>query len=104
MRPHAPLQQHKRSGFTLVEVLVALSIMAVIAVMTWRALDGMARTQQTTDAYTDGVLRLQAALGQWRADLDAMMVWPATTAPSPNAPVSLLWDGRVLRITRGVSW
>lgn len=103
MRHHAPLRQVKRAGFTLVEVLVALSIMAVIAVMTWRALDGMARAEQTTDEYTDGVLRLQAALGQWRADLDAMMVWPATVPPAPNAPVSLLWDGRALRITRSVS-
>ncbi|WP_431777505.1 PulJ/GspJ family protein [Ottowia caeni] len=97
-------------GFTLIEVLVALSIMALMALMTWRGIDGMARAQEATRQYTDDVLALQAGLGQWRADLDAMMVWQQavnTTNPSSNSsPVpqevnrSLTWDGNTLRITR----
>ena len=73
----------KPRGFTLIEVLVALSIMAVMAALTWRGIDGMARAQAATQRYTDDVLTLQAGLTQWRADLDAMMVWP-TTAPAPT--------------------
>ncbi|MDO8376410.1 MAG: prepilin-type N-terminal cleavage/methylation domain-containing protein, partial [Aquabacterium sp.] len=34
-----------RQGFTLVEVLVALVIMAVIAVMGWQGVDSMARSR-----------------------------------------------------------
>ena len=101
-------------GFTLVEVLVALAIMALMAVMTWRGIDGMARAQQATHEHTDGVLALQAGLGQWRADLDAMMVWPlpgtavdpanaAAQTNSPAATRSLAWDGSVLRLTRASS-
>ena len=95
-------------GFTLVEVLVALAIMALMAALTWRGIDGMARAQATTSQSTDGTLALQAGLTQWRADLDAIVSWPAPVAGNPNsvsaAPMtaqrSLAWDGNTLRLTR----
>ena len=101
----SPLRSARRhSGFTLIEVLVALTIMAVMAMLTWRGIDGMARAQESTRRYTDDVLALQAGLAQWRADLDAMMVWPVTDGSPPYqtsaSQRSLSWDGRLLRITR----
>ena len=101
----SPLRSARRpSGFTLIEVLVALTIMAVMAMLTWRGIDGMARAQESTRRYTDDVLALQAGLSQWRADLDAMMVWPVTDGSPPYqtsaSQRSLSWDGRLLRITR----
>ncbi|HVR51395.1 MAG TPA: prepilin-type N-terminal cleavage/methylation domain-containing protein [Pseudorhodoferax sp.] len=79
-------------GFTLVELLIALAIMATVAVLSWRGLDGMTRTQAATRAYTDEVLTLQAGLAQWTADLDAML--------NLQEEPPLDWDGRVLRIVR----
>lgn len=79
-------------GFTLIELLVALAIMALMALMSWRGIDGMLRTQEQTRTRADALLVLQAALGQWGADLDAMLALPTTV------PVD--WDGQVLRITR----
>lgn len=79
-------------GFTLIELLVALSIMALMAVMSWRGIDGMARTQTQTQQRSDEVLALQMGLAQWNADLDALE--PAAGLPG------LDWDGRVLRLTR----
>jgi general secretion pathway protein J len=79
-------------GFTLVELLVALVIMALMAVMSWQGLDGMVRTLQSTSQNADQVLSLNAALAQWQIDLDALIETPNTTA--------LDWDGNTLRITR----
>jgi len=79
-------------GFTLVELLVALFAMALLAVMSWRGLDGMTRVQTQTEARADEVLTLQVGLAQWAADLDAVMQLPQTPA--------LDWNGRVLRMTR----
>lgn len=79
-------------GFTLIELLVAISLMALMAALSWRGLDGMTRAQAQMRQHSDEVLTLQAALGQWGADLDALATQPAT----PN----LDWDGRALRLLR----
>ncbi|MBA3772608.1 MAG: prepilin-type N-terminal cleavage/methylation domain-containing protein [Ramlibacter sp.] len=81
-----------QGGFTLVELLVALFAMALLAIMSWRGLDGMTRAQAQTEARANDVLTLQVGLAQWAADLDALMQMPQTAA--------LDWNGRVLRLTR----
>ena len=81
-----------RRGFTLVELLVALFAMALLALMSWRGLDGMTRAQTQTQARADEMLTLQVGLAQWAADLDAQVQLPQTSA--------LDWNGRVLRMTR----
>ena len=83
------------SGFTLIELLVAISVMALLAVLSWRGLDGIARSQAQTSQRADEVLNLQAGLGQWKVDLDSLTQTPQIT--------SLAWDGRVLRLTRRAS-
>ena len=84
----------KRSvrGFTLIEVLVAISVMALMSLMVWRGLDGMLRTQSSLQTRADEVRTLQAGLAQWQTDLDQLAELPGT--PSWD------WDGRVLRLTR----
>lgn len=79
-------------GFTLIELLVALAALALLAVLSWRGLDGMSRAQAQTEAHADDVLALQTGLSQWTADLDAVVQLPQVTA--------LEWNGRVLRMTR----
>lgn len=80
------------AGFTLVELMVALFVLALIAVLSWRGLDGMIRAQEATSTRADEVQSVQLGLAQWTADLDALVQLPQLTA--------LDWNGRVLRLTR----
>ena len=79
-------------GFTLIELMVAIAVMALLALVSWRGLDGMARAQAQNRERGDAVLTLQATLSQWTADLDAITVFSQTRA--------LDWNGRTLRLTR----
>jgi general secretion pathway protein J len=79
-------------GFTLVELLVALVVMALLAVLSWRGLDGMARAQEQTRSRADEVQALQVGLAQWTADLDGLVQLPQMS--------TLDWNGRVLRLVR----
>ncbi len=87
---HLPVRRSR--GFTLIELLVAISVMALLAVLSWRSIDGMTRTQALTQQRADQLLRLQAALGQWGADLDAI------TDTQEVDPLD--YNGRLLRLTR----
>jgi general secretion pathway protein J len=79
-------------GFTLVELLVSLFALSLLAVLSWRGLDGMVRAQTLTEQRADEVLTLQTGLAQWNADLDAIIQLPQLDA--------IDWNGRVLRLTR----
>lgn len=81
-----------RRGFTLVEVLVALVIMAMVAAMGWQGVSGMARAREIGTEATERTLRLSAVVGQFEADL-------ATVYDSPQVP-GISFDGASLRIAR----
>ena len=92
----------RQSGFTLVELLVALMVMALLAVMSWQGLDGMARATAQTRQRADALMALQTGLAQWGADLDAMVTMPPATTAAGNTdkPDALDWNGLALRILR----
>lgn len=82
------------AGFSLVEVLVALLIMASLAALAWRGLDGILRARDGSSAVMDGALRLNNVVTQWEQDLLAVQ--------DTGAVPALSFDGQSLRLTRRV--
>ena len=85
-------QVRRRAGFTLVELLVALSVMALLALMSWRGLDAMIGAQHANQRRASELQGIQAGLAQWATDLDMLTETAAVSA--------LHWDGQVMRMTR----
>jgi len=80
------------AGFTLVEVLVALLIMAILSAMAWQGVDGMVRARDASQEASERTLRLTTVMAQWEQDL-------ASLYDSGNVP-SLAFDGANLRLAR----
>lgn len=85
---------HSTGGFTLVEVLVALLLMAILAGMAWQGLDGVLRAREASREVVARTTRLATVLMQWEQDLQA--VYDTGVVPS------LAFDGQTLRLTRRV--
>lgn len=81
-------------GFTLVEVLVALVVMALMATMAWQGVDGIARARSTSEGQVERMLRLESVVAQWDQDLAALHDANA----APVRPIE--FDGSTLRMTR----
>lgn len=79
-------------GFTLVEVLVALLIMAILAAMGWQGIDGMIRAKDASQGAAERTLRMTTLIAQWEQDLAS--VYDSTTAPA------VAFDGATLRLVR----
>ena len=60
------------AGFTLVEVLVAMLVMALMAVMAWQGVDGITRSRSVSQDRLEYTLRLDTVLAQWEQDLAAL--------------------------------
>ncbi|MBK6850044.1 MAG: prepilin-type N-terminal cleavage/methylation domain-containing protein [Burkholderiales bacterium] len=79
-------------GFTLVEVMVALVILATMAGMAWQGVDMIVRSRAAASDRVERLLRLQSVLAQWEVDLREI-------ADTQNVP-GFGFDGATLRLTR----
>ncbi len=102
------------AGFTLIEVMIAITVMAVLSVISWRALDSVSRSEEhlrAVDAETADALRV---LQQFQRDIemradDALMNGAVRPADKPQRllPPSLASErfpdgGFAIEITRTV--
>lgn len=80
-------------GFTLVEVLVALVVMATMAAMAWRGIDALVKSREIAQVRLAQTARLQTVLAQWEVDLRALQNSHGNVAP-------IAFDGGNLVLTR----
>ncbi|CAB3928852.1 PulJ/GspJ family protein [Achromobacter deleyi] len=76
----------RQQGFTLIEVIIAIMIMAIISLISWRAIDSVALTSRKLDQHTDEAMALHRAFDQFERDIGARSVADAPQqAPPPTA-------------------
>ena len=85
----------RQRGFTLVEVLVALVVMATMAGMAWRGIDALVKSREIAEQRLSQTARLQTVLAQWEVDLRALQDSHSLVQP-------LTFDGSNLVLTRQV--
>jgi general secretion pathway protein J len=81
-------------AFTLIEVLVAMVVMAIMSLMAWQGVDGIVRSRDINQGHLERSLRLQTVILQWEQDLAAIQ--ESTAVPA------LTCDGQSVRLTRRV--
>jgi general secretion pathway protein J len=62
--------RHQPCGFTLVELLVAIGILAMVAVLGWRGLDGIVRARSTLTEQMETTRGMQLAFAQMQSDCE----------------------------------
>lgn len=89
----------RHAGFTLLEVLIALGIVAVISVLSWRGLEEVLRSAQRVSDVDARMQTLQAVFGQLRKDLDALNLNGEPPGPFSDF-IETTGNGLLLQTTR----
>ncbi len=71
-------------GFTLIEMLVAITILGIIALISWRGLDAVARSREAVSAEIAGQRSLQTVFAQFDGDLRFAARDPAANTQLPG--------------------
>lgn len=85
-------------GFTLVELLVAISILAMVAVLGWRGLDGIVRARSSLTEQMEATRGMQLAFAQMQSDCEHIPVDGSLLGTRPY----LLFDKDRLTLVRMV--
>jgi general secretion pathway protein J len=93
-------------GFTLIEVLIALALMALLSILSWQALDVTARSSENLNASAEDTLALLRTLGQLETDIrrhagdDVLLGEAARARSGVKLPGGIYWNEASLTIIR----
>ena len=90
MRPASPTSR----GFTLVELLVAISILAIVAVLGWRGLDSIVRARASLTTQMETTRGMQLAFAQLQSDCEHI----TSASVINNRPFLLTGNDRITMV------
>lgn len=83
--PGEPKRRRRESGFTLLELLIAVTLMSVLALMSWRALDALIDARERITRAGDELRELVVVFAQLEDDL--RRAWPVRLIETGRPPV-----------------
>lgn len=85
-------------GFTLIEVLVALAIFAVLSLAGWKVFDGVIKVRERNQVYTDQLSSLQSAYTVMLRDMSQVIARPARQGSQVQPALTI--DANKISFTR----
>ncbi len=85
----------KARGFTLLELLVAISVLAVVSIIAWRGLDSLVGTRERLEPESDRARALLTVFGQLDRDLATAANPQFIGATTPTLTLATASDGNV---------
>lgn len=82
--------RRRQAGFTLLELLVAVTLMSVLALLSWRGLEALISSRERITRASDELRALSMAFAQIENDL--RRAWPVRLL-DPGRPAVMLVDG-----------
>ena len=96
-------KRYSPRGFTLLELLVAITVLSIVSMIAWRGLDSLVATRERLEPEVDDVRSLLTAFGQMERDL-TQVTNPAflglTTSP---LNIGVADGGQVIELSRVAS-
>jgi general secretion pathway protein J len=87
-------------GFTLLELLVAITVLAVVSLIAWRGLDSLVTTRERLEPEADDVRAMLIAFGQMERDLAQAASPRFLGMTAPPVQVSIVDGGIQLSLAR----
>lgn len=89
----------KQRGFTLLEVLIALGIVAVISILSWQGLEEVLRSANRVTQVDEQIQTVSAVFSQLEKDLGALEL--STEPPTPDSDlVEVTGSGLLIQYTQ----
>jgi general secretion pathway protein J len=94
------IRRSARNGFTLLELLVAISVLSIVSIIAWRGLDSLVMTRARLNPEVDDVRALLTAFGQLERDLNHVASPTLFALRANPVVVQATLDGQMLEIVR----